>query len=185
MRCNDLGRGPRRLNRAALARMTLSAALLAALCACKPMTGTRDAPPAMADAPVEQAPAATPPSRVALPPEACAREGAWAFFEQFVRRQDVRDVYSRIDLRAGARSGSDNFRIALVDNRWVYVDPALPDAQFSRVRLNGRRDGDRFVLEYVRARFGQDDEVLATEGATGRYVFEFRDGCWALTNAEP
>lgn len=164
-------------------RSVLACGLLAALVACTPAAETRQGPPPDGGTPgVTAAPA---PARAALPPEACTREGAWAFFEEFVRRQDVRDGYSRVDLHAGARPGTDNFRIALVDNRWVYVDPALSEAEFSRVRLTSSRDGDVFRVEYAVAEFGPDDEVVKRLGPTGRYAFEFRDGCWILARAEP
>lgn len=124
--------------------------------------------------------------RVSLPPEACTRDGAWDFFRQFVARADVREAYSRIGLkRAAGANGFDGFRIGLVDNRWVSIDPALSEADYPRLRLNGVREGDTFRMEYVKAQYAPNDDLIKTYGPTASYTFEYRDDCWALTADNP
>lgn len=142
-----------------------------------------DASPAVAEAPA---------SRPALPPEACTLEGGREFFQQFVESAEVRRAYSRIDLKAGVAAAAaaahpqfDGFRIGLVDNRWVLMDPAVAAADAPRLELKRSLQGDTYTVDYTRARFSNNDETVEPYGETARYTFEFVDGCWALTSQTP
>jgi hypothetical protein len=164
--------------------------IVAGLSACAAADRTRAPQPASATKAIATAePASISQSDgVSLPPEACTREGAWDFFRQFVARGEVRESYSKIDLKPiGGPEGSrfDGFRIGLVDNRWVYVDPSLSEADYPRLRLDGIRRGDVFRMEYVKAEYAPNEDLLKTYGPTASYTFEYRDDCWALTAASP
>ncbi len=141
------------------------------------------ASPALAEAPLP---------KPALPPEACTLEGGREFFQQFVESADVRRAYSRLDLKAGiaadvaaAHPQFDGFRIGLVDNRWVLVDPAIEAVDAPRVELKRSLQGNTYTVDYTRARFSNNDETVETDGETARYTFEFVDGCWALVSQTP
>jgi hypothetical protein len=146
-------------------------------------TPAPDASPAVVEAPAP---------KPALPPEACTLEGGREFFQQFVESADVRRAYSRLDLKAGIAADAaaahpqfDGFRIGLVDNRWVLVDPATAAADAPRVELKRALQGNTYTVDYTRARFSNNDETVEPYGETARYTFEFVDGCWALVSQTP
>lgn len=177
-------------------------AVAALTAACKPSTPTAEALPVLMEAKADSA-ASAPPAEadipeaatkpaVTLPPEACTPEGAWSFFQQFVTSADVRRAYSKLDLKtsitaadAAADPAFDGFRIGLVDNRWVLVDPAVEVADYPRVELKSARDGNAFNIKYTKARFANDDETVELYGETAGYAFEFTDGCWMLVGQTP
>lgn len=120
------------------------------------------------------------------PPDACehSEAGASAFLNQFVTSAETRK--SHIDPRAvQAGVNPDDFRIALVDSRWVYNDPALGDADDPRIELQTRFAGNSFDVDYTKARFSNDGETVEPYGNTGSYRFEFIDGHWRLVGATP
>ena len=177
-------------------------AVAAFTAACKPSTPAGEAPPSALEVKADSAAptptikdeavetAATP--KVTLPPEACTPEGGWSFFRQFVGSGDVRRDYSKFDLKAGISAADaaahpefDGFRIGLVDNRWVLVDPALEVADYPRVELKSALDGNTFNIKYTKARFANDDETVEPYGETAGYTFEFTDGCWMLVGQTP
>lgn len=195
-------------------RNTALSALLVAMAAlavgCKPSASdaavTADASAETASsAPPAATPAATAPEAspvvaeaqaakpaVALPPEACTLQGGREFFQQFVESADVRRAYSKLDLKAGIAAGDaaahpqfDGFRIGLVDNRWVQVDPAIDAADYPRVELKQSLQGNTYTVDYTKARFSNDDETVETYGKTARYTFEFTGGCWMLVGQTP
>jgi len=152
--------------------------------------------PAPAPMPSEAAPvvAETPAVKpsVVLPPEACTLEGGREFFQQFVESADVRRAYSKLDLKAGIAAADaaahpqfDGFRIGLVDNRWVLVDPAADVGDYPRVQLKQALQGNTYTVDYTRARFSNDDETVEAYGETARYTFEFTNGCWMLVGQTP
>jgi hypothetical protein len=110
-----------------------------------------------------------------LPADACTTEGYWSFFEAFVRSQHVRESHTA----ASAREGINPFHIALVDDRWYYVEAGKEPGD-QPLDLKEARNGDGFRVDYVRAKFGPEDEVVATYGKPGAYVFQFANGCWQL-----
>lgn len=119
-------------------------------------------------------------------------QGGREFFQQFVESADVRRAYSRLELKAGIAAADaakhpqfDGFRIGLVDNRWVLVDPANDAADHPRVELKQSLQGNTYIVDYARARFSNDDETVEAYGDTARYTFEFIDGCWMLTGQTP
>lgn len=139
---------------------------------------------------VAEAPAAKP--GVVLPPEACTLQGGREFFQQFVESADVRRAYSKLDLKAGIAAADaaaypqfDGFRIGLVDNRWVLVDPATDAGNYPRVELKRSLQGNTYTVDYTKARFSNDDETVETYGETARYTFEFTNGCWMLVGQTP
>ena len=73
------------------------------------------------------------------------------------------------------------FRIALVDNQWVYEEPGKPPGELVRVDINRTMDGEAVRVEFVRAEFSAEDEVLGAVGDPEAYIFVFRNGCWQLT----
>jgi hypothetical protein len=124
-----------------------------------------------------------------LPAEACTLEGYWSFFEAFVQSQEVRKIYTspQIQVRrysdesAATSKQHDYFRIGLVDYQWVYLDDSKDESNYDRLDLEKTLKNKRFRVDYRKAEFDGDDELVKTFGEPGAYVFEFRDGCWNLT----
>lgn len=113
-----------------------------------------------------------------LPSDACTLEGYWSFFEAFAQSSEVRQAYTD----ANVRRAINPFRITLADNQWVYAQTAEGRGR-DTLTLQETRIGNTFRVEYVRADFGPDDEVVRTHGKPGVYEFRFKDGCWRLTNS--
>ena len=172
--------------------------VLAMLAACKPSAPAADAP-AKVDAPVAVAEAAEQPAAPeaarpdaatdavsdapAMPAEACQQTeaGGREFLNQFARSAALRKAHTA----AAAQADAQHFGIALVDNRWVYADPALMAAEYPRVELKTSFGGNTFRVDYTKARFANDDETVETYGGTASYTFEFIDGCWKLVGQTP
>ena len=115
-----------------------------------------------------------------LPADACTRDGYWSFFETFVQSPEVRAAHTS----DAVRSAINPFRISLVDDRWYYVDDAGKEGQERQpLELKDVLEGKTFRVEYVRAEFDANDEIVRTYGTTGSYVFNFVDGCWQLTQS--
>ncbi len=137
------------------------------------------------------------PETLELPAAACTLEGYWEFFESYVRSERVRAAYTWPqvqvrDLQAQDQNVAtvdkekyDGFRIGLDDSRWVYLDAASQAGQVARLDLQEKSNGQTFRVDYTRAVFeeaeGGDEKVVRTYGDPGAYVFEFRNGCWYLT----
>lgn len=185
---------------------TAIAVLVLALTACKaaaPEAPAAPAPAAPAAAPATTAAAAPAPTAAAptaapaapavqLPAEACVKseDGFASFFEQFVYEAPVRAAYSAptVEVRdikdPGKLLGSEQpgpFRIAMVDNQWSYSEPGKDAGQFARVKMDRTLNGDRMRVDFVKAEFSPDEEVTKTLGKPEAYVFEFKQGCWQLT----
>lgn len=185
---------------------TAVAVLVLALTACKaaapeaPAPAAAAATPAAATAPaanVQAAPPAVPASAqpakpaVQLPADACVKseDGFAAFFEQFVYEAPVRAAYSAPtvevrDIKDPARrieAPPGPFRIALIDNQWSYDEPDKDPSELDRIQIKRSLSGDRMRVDFVRAEFSPDEEVSKTLGKPEAYVFEFKQGCWQLT----
>lgn len=114
-----------------------------------------------------------------LAPEACSLGGHWQFFESFVRSAHIRRKYTAPSLMWAITP----FRIAAIDNQWIYVgDDAEQPSE--RLDLNSELRGDKFRVDYVRAEFDANDEVISRSGSTGSYVFWQENGCWRLVDAK-
>lgn len=149
----------------------------------EPLAGPIAAPVAQAPAPEADAPGKSV-DMPALPPEACEQneDGARAFLNQFVRSPEIRKAYTATDY---AKTNSDRFDIAQVDNRWVYADPTLDAVDYPRIEMKSTVRGDAFSVAYTKARFSNNDENVETYGATAEYTFTFTDGCWKLVAQTP
>jgi hypothetical protein len=130
-----------------------------------------------------------------LPAEACVKseEGFSEFFGHFVQDRKVRESHSAPMIEVGDIKKDDEtknvvasdqiepFRIALVDSRWVYEEPGKPPGELARVDTNRTLDGNTMRVEFVRAEFSSEEDVLKTMGDPEAYIFAFRKGCWQLT----
>lgn len=130
-----------------------------------------------------------------LPAEACVKseEGFSEFFGFFVQDRRVRESHSAPMIEVGDIKKDDEtknvvaseqiepFRIALVDNQWMYEEPGKSPGELARVDINRTMDGEAVRVEFVRAEFSAEDEVLRAVGDPEAYIFVFRNGCWQLT----
>ncbi|WP_369941669.1 hypothetical protein [Xanthomonas medicagonis] len=181
-------------------RCLLCAALLTLLLpGCKAPESAAGTAPAAAAAATTPAPATAPaaapkpaPSdaRPALPSGACDRtqDGFAAFLEAIVSDPAVRAAYSAPTVAEGdlrdpskhvARPG-EPFRLALIDYSWSYDEPGKDPGQLARVKLDITPDGERMRVDFVKAEFSADDEVVKTLGAPEAYVFDYTQQCWRL-----
>lgn len=115
-----------------------------------------------------------------IPADACTPEGYWSFFEAFSRSANVRERYTA----ASADAAIKPFRIALVDDRWYYVR-ANQGPNDELLDLKEERDGNTFRVNYIRAKFDADGEMIETYGGPGEYIFKFTGECWLLVEASP
>ena len=86
----------------------------------------------------------------------------------------------RLTLETKPREQADPFRIALVDYQWVYDEPDKDAGVLSRISMERKFGADTMRIDFVKAEFSPDDEVVRTLGAHEAYVFRFREGCWQL-----
>ncbi|MGO1069099.1 hypothetical protein [Lysobacter sp. CA199] len=125
---------------------------------------------------------------------ACAKteDGFGAFLEQFISEPELRAAYSapQIEVRdikhpdkliaAHTPQQADPFRIALVDYQWSYDEPGKDAGQLSRIKLDRKLSGDSMRLDFVKAEFSPDEDVVKTFGSPEAYVFQFKRDCWQL-----
>lgn len=163
--------------------------------AAAPKASDAVAPPAQTPPVTDSAaPAATVLPDPPLPESACKPEGFREFFEAYVDSESVRKTYTWADVRVGryadpkqdarsvAGSGYRDFRIGAVDYRWVYLDPAIKEpGDYPRLDIDIEPKDKTAQVEYVKAEFDADDNLVRTVGDRGAYVFELRDKCWYLT----
>lgn len=85
----------------------------------------------------------------------------------------------------------DGFKIGLLYNLWIYLDPKIPSYSESYPRLEVKFktiNRQKVMVEYRQAEYvpapnaGPNQERLVrTFGEPGAYIFEHRNGCWRLT----
>jgi len=123
-----------------------------------------------------------------LSAEACTQKGYQAFFESFVRSDAIRKSHTspNVEIRSISdnkpiKAKYDQFKIGLVDYVWIFLDPKKDISNYEQLDLKEKIIGSTYRVDYQRAEFGADDEVIKTYGAPGAYLFEIQDGCWRLT----
>lgn len=118
----------------------------------------------------------------------------WSFFQDYVNREDVRARYTAptIEIRSYADpkkvlgseavQGNGAFKIGLVDNMWSYIEPsrADDDTPYDRVELDLRNQGDFMRMNFSKAEYAPNDDLIKKFGAPGAYVFQHKDNCWQL-----
>lgn len=128
-----------------------------------------------------------------MPAEGCTLEGHAAFLESFARDDKVRNAYTAPQLqmrdiknpdappRLIGKDTYDQFRIDLADYRWVYRDAARDENSYEHLDVKQKRTGNQLRVDYVKAEFDSEDDLVRTYGKPGAYLFEFTNGCWHLT----
>ena len=136
----------------------------------------------------------------------CSPDEFKSFFEQFVRNPAA--GYDYIDVEVQIRDYQDprrllmtigdknyvDFRIGAIGNKYVYVDPYAKyggddERLKNRLKLDFQRIGAKtFRVNYIRADFlndrkDGDGNLVRTFGSPEAYIFEYRDGCWHLTQS--
>jgi len=134
----------------------------------------------------------------------CTPDAFPSFFEQFVRNPAMRHNYigaefqvrdyqdpRRLLMVIGNKNYID-FRIGLIGNQYVYIAPhgkssSEVELLKNRLKLDYQRlNSKTFRVNYIRAELVDDrkDGTLArNSGKTEAYIFEYRDGCWHLTQS--
>jgi hypothetical protein len=83
----------------------------------------------------------------------------------------------------------DGFKIGLLYNLWIYLDPQIPSYSdsYPRLQVNFKTINRRKVrVEYRQAEYvpipkTNRERLVRTFGEPGAYIFEHREGCWRLT----
>jgi hypothetical protein len=138
----------------------------------------------------------------------CATSQFPYFFRVFVRGLD--DLMPRSAVRAAhvwpqveirnyqkpskliskvAAKDYEGFRIGLLNNLWIYLDPAIPSYSEKYPRLQVKFinvDRQKVRVEYQQAEYvaignSKQERLIRTLGKPGAYIFEHRKGCWHLT----
>lgn len=156
-------------------RVVLLSILLLAGCSAPPNDTGSPAAPSPSPSSSSRTGGTSQPSKVAvaLPPEACTREGYESFFEAFVRNPGQRASLS-VD---GAPL--DRFDIAMRDESWVQA--SNPDALLD---IDEARAGDAFRVIAKPVERNEDDEIVKVLGPARTYGFRYTDGCWKFATAE-
>ena len=123
-----------------------------------------------------------------LAADACTQKGYWSFFESFVKSEVIRNSHTSpmVEVRSYSTQEKiegkyDQFKIGLVDYQWVYLNPAKNESNYDSLDLKEKLIGNTFRVDYQKAEYGADDELLKTFGDPGAYLFELKDSCWRLT----
>lgn len=128
-----------------------------------------------------------------LPADACTLAGHGAFLESFVQSEKVRAMYTarQVQIRDPRDSGKparlvdkeqyNQFKIGLMDYRWVHLDPATNENSHQRLDVKQTLAGNTLRVEYVKAEFDSEENLVRTIGTPRVYIFEFEKGCWYLT----
>lgn len=132
------------------------------------------------------------------------------FFRVFVRglddlmpRSAVRaaHVWKQVEIRSYQKPSQlikvvpqkdyDEFRIGLMQNLWIYLDPTLPNYSDNYPRLQVKFNTitrQKVRVEYQKAEYvpanngtRNQERLVKTFGLPGAYIFEHRNGCWHLT----
>ena len=83
----------------------------------------------------------------------------------------------------------DGFRIGLLENLWVYLDPQIVDGNYPRLEVKFTNiTREKIRVEYKQAEYApitnagaKQERLVKTFGKSGAYIFEHRVGCWRLT----
>lgn len=123
-----------------------------------------------------------------LAAEACTQKGYWSFFEQFVKSEAIRKTHTspKVELRSYSGKAKiegqyEQFKIGMYDNTWIYIDPIKKTEKVQRLELKDEVSGNTFRVNYQKAEFGSDEQLLKKIGKPGAYVFELQNACWRLT----
>jgi hypothetical protein len=123
-----------------------------------------------------------------LSAEDCTQKGYSSFFEAFVKSDSIKKSHTAPLVKIFSYSGAkeipdkyDEFKIGLIDYSWVLVDAAKEVGEFQTLNLKKTAKGNSFRVDFQKAEFGADEEIIKTFGQPGAYVFEMRNGCWQLT----
>lgn len=132
------------------------------------------------------------------------------FFRVFVRglddimpRSAVRNihVWQQVEVRSYQnpdrllatvpRQKYDGFKIGLLYNLWVYLDPNVPvySDSFPRLAIEFKNlNPQKIRVEYKQAEYvkspnagANQERLVKTFGEPGAYIFEHYQGCWYLT----
>lgn len=73
------------------------------------------------------------------------------------------------------------FKVGLSDNMWSFMSNGLADDKVpERVELTMHLHGDAMRVDFVKAEYAPDDDLIRTYGQRHGYVFKHTDGCWQL-----
>ncbi|WP_271253158.1 hypothetical protein [Pseudanabaena sp. Chao 1811] len=134
----------------------------------------------------------------------CAPDAFPIFFEQFVRNPAIRYDYigaefqvrdyqdpRRLLMEIGDKNYID-FRIGVIGNQYVYIDPSIKyrgevELFKNRLKLNYQRlNAKTFRVNYISAKLvdnRRDGTLVRKAREPEAYIFEHRDGCWHLTQS--
>ncbi len=120
--------------------------------------------------------------------EDCTQKGYSSFFEAFVKSDSIKKSHTAPLVKIFSYSKKkeipgkyDGFKIGLVDYTWVYADATKDASDLQTLSLKQTAIGNSLRVDFQKAEFGADEEIVKTFGQPGAYVFEIQNGCWQLT----
>ncbi|MFQ6311453.1 hypothetical protein [Lysobacter capsici] len=115
------------------------------------------------------------------------------FFNAYIYRPELRPQHTSpsIEIRQisdknkkiGTETKEQNkpFKIGLIDYRWSYVTAHGKEEKSDRIEIKIHREGNAMQVDFIRAKYTNDDTLIRTYGPEGAYVFEHKNNCWQLT----
>ncbi|WP_153018879.1 hypothetical protein [Lysobacter capsici] len=176
------------------ASKAISSTLLTLLLGCSAASQTTPLPHTAKEQPEEEAPSATT-DITTMDAASCGKndQDFDNFFNAYIYRPELRPQYTspNIEIRQisdknkkiGTETKEQNkpLKIGLIDYRWSYVTADEKEEKSDRIEIKIHREGDAMQVDFIRAKYTNDDTLIRTYGPKGAYVFEHKNNCWQLT----
>lgn len=118
-----------------------------------------------------------------------------AFLNEYVNKRDIREQFMahEIEIRSfsdptkkiGVETSAQNrpFKIGLVNHMWSYMEAEKDKSSepHSLIKIDKKLHGESMRVDFVKAEFTPDHDLIRTYGPMGAYIFEHKQGCWQLT----
>lgn len=132
-----------------------------------------------------------------LPKSSCEKNAKSfsAFLNEYVNRLELRQHYTNHEIeirsfadpikRIGVETAIQNqpFKIGLVDYQWSYVEASKERSSepYPLIKIDKKLEGDSVRINFVKAQFTPEHDLVRTYGPSGAYIFQHSQGCWRLT----
>lgn len=118
-----------------------------------------------------------------------------AFLNEYVNKRDLREHFMahKIEIRSfsdptkkiGIETASQNqpFKIGLADHMWSYIEAGKEKSPepYALIQIEKKFYGESVRINFVKAEFTPEHDLIRTYGPMGAYIFEHKQGCWQLT----
>lgn len=118
-----------------------------------------------------------------------------AFLNEYVNKRDIREQFmaheieirsfsdptKKIEIETSAQNRP--FKIGLVNHMWSYMEAEKDKSSepYAFIKIDKKLHGESMRVDFVKAEFTPDHDLIRTYGPMGAYIFEHKQGCWQLT----